>query len=231
MGFFDNLKNSLTETGQDLSQKAKDTTEIFRLTNLNKTKEKEIEKVIYQIGSTYYANYRDECMEKMPELAAQIKSLQDEIAVNKEMIEKLSTEEICPQCGKKVNPGSKFCIYCGAALEAPTEQPEEKAEVKASEKAPVKAEPEKKEAAKAIETKKDTTKKLETKAAVLVDTPETEEKAAVKKSVKAPAKAEKKAPVKKAASKKAELKTEMFLQFAGKEYTDKEIFDKIKSAI
>ena len=83
---------------------------------------------------------------------------------------------------------------------------EEKAEVKASEKAPVKAEPEKKEAAKAIETKKDTTKKLETKAAVLVDTPETEEKAA----------------------KKAELKTEMFLQFAGKEYTDKEIFDKIK---
>ena len=42
------------------------------------------------------------------------------------------------------------------------------------------------------------------------------------------AKAEKKAPVKKAASKKAELKTEMFLQFAGKEYTDKEIFDKIK---
>ena len=105
---------------------------------------------------------------------------------------------------------------------------EEKAEVKASEKAPVKAEPEKKEAAKAIETKKDTTKKLETKAAVLVDTPETEEKAAVKKSVEAPAKAEKKAPVKKAASKKAELKTEMFLQFAGKEYTDKEIFDKIK---
>ena len=72
--------------------------------------EKEIEKVIYQIGSTYYANYRDECMEKMPELAAQIKSLQDEIATNKEMIEKLSTEEICPQCGKKVNPGSKFCI-------------------------------------------------------------------------------------------------------------------------
>ena len=130
MGFFDNLKSSLTETGQDLSQKAKDTTEIFRLTNLNKTKEKEIEKVIYQIGSTYYANYRDECMEKMPELAAQIKSLQDEIAANKEMIEKLSTEEICPQCGKKVNPGSKFCIYCGTALEAPAEQPEEKVEVK-----------------------------------------------------------------------------------------------------
>ena len=94
MGFFDNLKSRLAETGQDLSQKSKDTTEIFRLTNLNKTKEKEIEKVIYQIGSTYYANYRDECMEKMPELEAQIKSLHDQNAVNKEIIEKISTEQI-----------------------------------------------------------------------------------------------------------------------------------------
>lgn len=118
MGFFDNLKSSLAETGQDLSQKAKDTTEIFRLTNLNKTKEKEIEKVIYQIGSTYYANYRDECMEKMPELAAQIKSLQDEIAANKEMIEKLSTEvKVCKACGKPLEEGVVFCTNCGTKIE------------------------------------------------------------------------------------------------------------------
>ena len=40
-------------------------------------------------------------MEKMPELAAQIKSLQDEIAANKEIIEKLSTEEICRSVERK----------------------------------------------------------------------------------------------------------------------------------
>ena len=80
-------------------------------------------------------------------------------------------------------------------------------------------------AAKAIETKKDTTKKLETKAGVLVDTPE--EKAAEKK---APAKkaAAKKTAAKKAPAKKAELKTEMYLQFYGKEYSDKEILQKVK---
>ena len=101
MGFFDNLKSSLTETGQDLSQKAKDTTEIFRLTNLNKTKEKEIEKVIYQIGSTYYANYRDECMEKMPELAAQIKSLQDEIYfIQNRIIKDLAEKGSCVIVGR-----------------------------------------------------------------------------------------------------------------------------------
>ena len=58
MGFFDNVKNSFTETSQDLTKKAKDTTEIFRLNNLNKTKEKEIEKVIYQIGLAFYSNKR-----------------------------------------------------------------------------------------------------------------------------------------------------------------------------
>ena len=117
MGFFDNVRSSLTETSQDLTQKAKDTTEIFRLGNLNKTKEKEIEKVIYQIGLKFYSEQQEECMKKFPELTMQLKTLQEEIAANKEMIEKLSVEEVCTNCGKKLNPGSKFCIYCGTPVE------------------------------------------------------------------------------------------------------------------
>ena len=88
-----------------------------------------------------------------------------------------------------------------------------------AETATVKAEKKETAAAKAIETKKDTTKKLETKAAVLVDTPE--------KAVKTV----KKAAAKKTATKttkKADLKTEFFLQFSGKEYTEKEILKKVK---
>ena len=138
------------------------------------------------------------------------------------------------------------------AVEAKAVKAERKAEEKAA-KTPV-AKPEEKadkketEAAKAIETKKDSTMKLETKAAVLVDTPEvqTEETAAketakkavkkvaetaekaVKATAKAADKAVKKTAAKKSTAKKAELKTEMFLQFAGKEYTEKEILQKVK---
>lgn len=101
------------------------------------------------------------------------------------------------------------------------------ADVKTAAAAPAEDKTAKKEtsAAKAIETKKDTTKKIETKAGVLVDTPE--EKAAEKK---APAKktAAKKTAAKKAPAKKAELKIEMYLQFYGKEYSDKEILQKVK---
>jgi RNase adaptor protein for sRNA GlmZ degradation len=114
-----------------------------------------------------------------------------------------------------------------------------------AETATVKAEKKGTAAAKAIETKKDTTKKLETKAAVLVDTPEvqaeevkeTVKKAAKKVAAKAEDTAEKavktvkKAAAKKTATKttkKADLKTEFFLQFSGKEYTEKEILKKVK---
>ncbi len=80
-----------------------------------------------------------------------------------------------------------------------------------------------KPAQKAIGTKKDNMKALETKAGVLVGekTAKEEKKPAAKKT------AEKKPAAKRNAS-KAEVKTEMFLQFAGKEYTEKEIFQKVK---
>ena len=114
----------------------------------------------------------------------------------------------------------------------------------------VKAEPEKTaartvqaESAKAIETKKDTTKKLETKAGVLVDTPKekAEEKkttaarktTAAKKTTARKTAATKKTTAKKTATKKAaaknvEIRTEMYLQFAGKEYSQEEILQKVK---
>lgn len=95
------------------------------------------------------------------------------------------------------------------------------------------------ETAKAIETKKDTTKKLETKAAVLVDTPAAEEKkapAAKKTTAKKTTAAKKTATAKKTAAKdtakkasgKGEIRTEMFLQFAGKEYSQEDILQKVK---
>ena len=121
-----------------------------------------------------------------------------------------------------------------------------KNETKTVKAEPVKAEPAKAEAktvkaesAKAIETKKDTMKKLETKAGVLVDTPAAEEKktTAAKKTTAKKATAKKttakkttaaKATTKKAAAKKTEIKTEMYLQFAGKEYSQEEILQKVK---
>ena len=67
--------------------------------------------------------------------------------------------------------------------------------------------------AKAIETKKDTTKAIETRAAVLQE---------------AEPVAEEKKPRARKASAKTAAKCELYLQFAGKEYSEKELMKKVK---
>lgn len=86
----------------------------------------------------------------------------------------------------------------------------------------VKAEPAKKietkkADTKSISTKKDTTKAIETRAGILKDTETKTEKKAVKKA----------APKK--TTKKAATKVEYFLQFGGKEFTDKDIYQEVKN--
>lgn len=88
----------------------------------------------------------------------------------------------------------------------------EAAPVKAQKETPAKETEKTADKPAAIATKKDDTKRLETKAAVLVEEPKKEEK---------------KAPAKRVV-KKAEMKTEMVLQYAGKELTEKEILKKVK---
>ena len=75
----------------------------------------------------------------------------------------------------------------------------------------------KKAETKSIETKKDTTKAIETRAGILKDAEAKTEKKAVKKT----------APKK--TTKKAATKVEYFLQFGGKEFTDKDIYQEVKN--
>lgn len=138
--------------------------------------------------------------------------------------------------------GTKKAVEETAAKEAQDEVAVEETTVKRAVKAEEKANGSKEEAAevkepgkkeekrtqKAIGTKKDTTKAIETKAGVMVESkPAEEEKAPVEKKA-----AEKKPAAKKPAVKKnpakAEIKTEIFLQYENNEFTEKEILKKVK---
>ena len=134
---------------------------------------------------------------------------------------------------KKATSTAKTAAKKTAEVKAEPAKTAEKAVKAEPAKTAVKAE--KAEPAKAIETKKDTTKKLETKAAVLVDTPAekaaektTAKKTAPKKTAAKKTTAKKTTTVKKTVAEKAEIKTEIFLQFSGKEYTQDEILQKVK---
>lgn len=128
----------------------------------------------------------------------------------------------------KVEAAEAKAVETTAPAEVKTE--EVKVEPEAEKKA-TKRGPKPKDALK-LETKKDTTKAIETKAGVLLDTVAEAEAVEKKKPGRKPgrpAKAVKPGkPGRKPGTKKTDVKTEMFLQFDGKEFTEKDIFAKVK---
>lgn len=132
-----------------------------------------------------------------------------------------------PAAGKALETPVKEVQSVTAKAEATTEV---KAEAPQKEKAKIEAIETKAGQAKAIETKKDTTKAIETRAAVLKDPEPVKDPEPAKDAEETPAKkaAPKKAAAKKPAAKKEELKTEIFLQFDGREYAEKDILKMVK---
>lgn len=105
------------------------------------------------------------------------------------------------------------------------------AEVKTTAAAEVKAEPSKAEAVKAavVETVKAATETVKAATETVKETA----KEAAKETVKAPAKAAPKAEAKKPAARrtrKAVVSEEVFLQYAGKEFTTKDLVSEVKKA-
>lgn len=118
MGFFDEMM----ETGQGLMQKAKDTTEIRRLSSMNKAYEKKKDVYFAEIGRQYYETNREVCEQEYPEQVAEIRALQMNIEQNKLQIEDISAVGLCPQCGEKVDVNQIYCSRCGAYLKESKEE-------------------------------------------------------------------------------------------------------------
>lgn len=116
MEFGEDMKNGLTEFGQGMLRKAKDTKEIIRLKNQNRTSEKKIEEIFLQMGKELYENFQEDCEKIFPEHTSNIRVLEGKIGLNKEMIERIASEGLCPKCGKKVNPEALFCSNCGEMI-------------------------------------------------------------------------------------------------------------------
>jgi ribosomal protein L40E len=124
MAFFDKMKDSLSLAGQGVSQKAKTVSETTKINGQIKSNEKMIEKLIYQVGVQCVNNHINEENTEYSELFKEILRLRSENKEHQEMIKKLNTAKICPQCNFTNNSAAKFCVSCGAPLNvAPAPKP------------------------------------------------------------------------------------------------------------
>ncbi len=116
MGFFDELTESLTTAGRDVTQKAKDVSELAKLKLDIKSKEDYVQKQYAALGAAYFAKHKDEEGIEEAEQFFLIKEALGEIDRLKNEVLKLQGATECPKCGAKMPEGATFCSSCGAKM-------------------------------------------------------------------------------------------------------------------
>lgn len=117
MDFFDKLGESLVSAGKDVSQKAKDVSEIAKLKLDIKSKEDYVEKKYAELGMAYFNNHKEDeaCEDK--EQFFLIQEALDEIERMKSEVLRIQGASACPKCGAKMPEGATFCSSCGTKMD------------------------------------------------------------------------------------------------------------------
>ncbi|MCI9176427.1 MAG: zinc ribbon domain-containing protein [Lachnospiraceae bacterium] len=117
MTFFTKLGETISATGKDVSQKAKDLTELARLNLDIKAKEDFIEKQYVEIGKQYFALHKEDQEPPFEEINLISETLK-EIERLKSEIADLKGKKKCPACGAVVEQDAVFCNQCGTKCES-----------------------------------------------------------------------------------------------------------------
>ncbi len=119
MSAWEEFKDSVYTAGKDISQKAKDVSEVARLKLDIRSKQDFAEKQYAILGTAYYAGHKDE--ENLSEADAEqfrvITEALEEITRMKQEICRLQGAVECPKCGCKMQADAVFCSSCGAKLD------------------------------------------------------------------------------------------------------------------
>ena len=90
MSFFDRMKDSLSVAGAEVSQKVSQTSDTLKWNNQIRNNEKEIEKIIYQVGAQCVKNHLSETETEYEALFSQIRRYQAENQHLQEQIQALN---------------------------------------------------------------------------------------------------------------------------------------------
>lgn len=117
MSTWENLKGSLFSAGRDVSQKAKEVSEVAKLKMDIRTKEDFVEKQYAILGRAYYEANKDDINERDAEQFGVITEALEEIARMTQQVLDIQGVVQCPNCGKKMPSDNTFCSDCGARLD------------------------------------------------------------------------------------------------------------------
>lgn len=117
MELFEQIGEALMTAGKDVSQKAKDVSELAKLKIDIKAKEDYVRRQFTTLGESYYTAHKDDTDSEEKEQFFLIKEAIEEIERMKGEVLKLQGAAQCPKCGAKMPEGATFCSSCGAKLD------------------------------------------------------------------------------------------------------------------
>ena len=117
MAFLDNMIETLTSAGRDVSQKAKEVSNIAKLKMDIKSKQAALDKQYIELGKHYYEMNKEGEVDNAG--IANVSTLTNEIAALQAEILKIQGACVSPQCGMTLPEGTAFCSQCGASIVPP----------------------------------------------------------------------------------------------------------------
>ena len=117
MAFLDVLGKKITQTGQEVVQKTKDTAEVIKYNTMISDEERRINECYVQIGKTYVDLHADSPELPFAEMVSGIKDAQAKIAEYREHIIQIKGVFTCPNCGEELPLNVAFCSACGTKIE------------------------------------------------------------------------------------------------------------------
>jgi hypothetical protein len=111
MDFFDKLNDTIVETGKNLGQKAKETSNIAKLSYDIRSLESKVRENYRKLGKAYYEEYHVDEDAEFEEYMDAIRDLKVQI---------IKGTRICPNCGEALPKNAVFCLKCGEKIDSYT---------------------------------------------------------------------------------------------------------------
>ena len=116
MEFFNGIGKKISQTGQGVVQKTKDTAEIIKLNGVISDEEKKLNNVYIQIGQLYAVKYRENAEEDFKALVEQVLTSLSEIENLKQQIQDIKGVKRCNNWRAEIPVNATFCSGCGAKV-------------------------------------------------------------------------------------------------------------------
>ena len=145
MAFFNDFMGKVNQAAQSVTNKAKESMEISRLSGDGRSIQAELKDIYSQIGRSY-VDSNGAITDAMRALNARAVELNAQLEELEHQKLRIKNQNVCPACGAVMAKSSRFCSNCGERMvEPPVIEPEPEADESAPE------EPEKPEAEESAE--------------------------------------------------------------------------------